>query len=220
MWREAGARQLPNECVTRTRRRRAYRARVLTSSAEMETPPGLSPRRRHGRHAVSPPISRVLSAPCGAVTVIHLGRRLPAGSSNLPGDSAGRAIAPLFGLAPDGVFRAVRVATNAVRSYRTFSPLPENTPLARREPSAVRSLWHFPSPRGARPLAGILPCGARTFLHRYEIDSDCLAGSARIVPPARRNLARPGNLLKAPKSIAFSDFLVVNVLPFRPASPI
>jgi len=31
---------------------------------------------------------------------------------------------PLRGLAPDGVYPAVRVATNAVRSYRTISPLP------------------------------------------------------------------------------------------------
>ena len=31
-------------------------------------------------------------------------------------------------------------------------------------PSAVCSLRHFPSPRGARGLPGILPCGARTFL--------------------------------------------------------
>jgi len=31
-------------------------------------------------------------------------------------------------------------------------------------PSAVCSLWHFPSPRDARALPGTLPCGARTFL--------------------------------------------------------
>jgi hypothetical protein len=31
-------------------------------------------------------------------------------------------------------------------------------------PSAVCSLLHFPSPRGARALPGTLPCGARTFL--------------------------------------------------------
>src|SRR5690606_20443319 len=31
-------------------------------------------------------------------------------------------------------------------------------------PSAVCSLLHFPSPCGARALAGTLPCGARTFL--------------------------------------------------------
>ena len=30
----------------------------------------------------------------------------------------------LFGLAPDGVFRAAAVTSDAVRSYRTFSPLP------------------------------------------------------------------------------------------------
>src|SRR5258708_35418806 len=30
----------------------------------------------------------------------------------------------LFGLAPCGVLPAIRVATDAVRSYRTFSPLP------------------------------------------------------------------------------------------------
>src|SRR5215210_5171691 len=30
----------------------------------------------------------------------------------------------LFGLAPCGVLPAIRVTTNAVRSYRTFSPLP------------------------------------------------------------------------------------------------
>ena len=31
---------------------------------------------------------------------------------------------PLFGLAPDGVFRASRLAPGAVGSYPTFSPLP------------------------------------------------------------------------------------------------
>ena len=66
---------------------------------------------------------------------------------------------PLRGLAPDGVCRAARVATGAVRSYRTISPLP-----APGGASAVYFLWHFPSPRGARPLAGILLFGARTFL--------------------------------------------------------
>jgi hypothetical protein len=38
---------------------------------------------------------------------------------------AGRASPPLlFGLAPRGVFRAPDVATRAVGSYPTFSPLP------------------------------------------------------------------------------------------------
>jgi len=33
---------------------------------------------------------------------------------------------------------------------------------------AVCFLWHFPSPRGARPLAGILSYGARTFLPPFS----------------------------------------------------
>jgi hypothetical protein len=126
---------------------------------------------------------------------------LPAGSSDLPGSSASRAIAPLFGLAPDGVCPAVSVARNAVGSYPTASRPP--TLLAKRapfhhrlirrpsryksetlrpcghevgrRPSAVCSLWHFPSPRGVRPLAGILLFGARTFLCASELCSDCPA---------------------------------------------
>ncbi len=64
-------------------------------------------------------ISRVLSW-----TVIHLGLASPQTSSNLPGSSAGHANGSLFGLAPGGVYPATTVASGAVRSYRTFSPLP------------------------------------------------------------------------------------------------
>jgi hypothetical protein len=38
----------------------------------------------------------------------------------------------LFGLAPDGVFRASALALGAVRSYRTFSPLPASLAKRRR----------------------------------------------------------------------------------------
>jgi hypothetical protein len=38
--------------------------------------------------------------------------------------------------------------------------------LCPERPSAVCSLWHFPSRRRARALPGTLPCGARTFLDR------------------------------------------------------
>ena len=48
----------------------------------------------------------------------------------------------LFGLAPDGVCRAALLALRAVRSYRTFSPLPAPH---RSGAQAVCSLWHFPS---------------------------------------------------------------------------
>src|SRR5256885_109074 len=69
--------------------------------------------------------------------------------------------ATLFGLAPCGVLPATRVTTGAVRSYRTFSPLPLATGAAS---SAVCFLCHFPSGCPDRALPGALPCGVRTFL--------------------------------------------------------
>ena len=71
----------------------------------------------------SRPISRVLSW-----TIIHLRYVLPHTCSDLPGITTGRRIDSLFGLAPSGVCPAKPVASLAVRSYRTISPLP----LARR----------------------------------------------------------------------------------------
>ena len=88
----------------------------------------------------------------------------------------------LFGLAPDGVYPATDVATSAVSSYLAISPLPvcfqylrglspplflggfASLAVGEAGKSAVYFLWHFPSPHGVRPLAGILLCGARTFL--------------------------------------------------------
>ena len=59
------------------------------------------------------------------VAVIHLGQALLPGSSDLPGSITERtAPPPLFGLAPRGVCTARRITPSAVRSYRTFSPLP------------------------------------------------------------------------------------------------
>jgi len=71
------------------------------------------------------------------VTAIHLRRRSPGVLSDLPGrPEPGHRFrdhhrlheegpAPsLFDLAPGGVCRAVCVAADAVRSYRTVSPLP------------------------------------------------------------------------------------------------
>ncbi len=50
------------------------------------------------------------------------------------------------------------VASRAVGSYPTFSPLPAGFLRA------VCFLWPCPSPCGAQALPGSLPCGARTFL--------------------------------------------------------
>jgi len=72
-----------------------------------------------GKGRKSRPISRVLSR-----TVIHLGCKSPCSSSNLPRNRAGHASVPLFDLAPGGVYHATPVTSCAVRSYRTFSPLP------------------------------------------------------------------------------------------------
>ncbi len=95
------------------------------------------------------------------VMAIHLGRPLPDASRDRPGRRRGnppagirpkaRADAPsLFGLAPGGVYRAVPVAGNAVRSCRTLSPLPAD---ATSRP-AVCFLWHFPWGHPRRALPG------------------------------------------------------------------
>src|SRR5580658_10885997 len=84
--------------------------------------------------------------------------------------------ASLFGLAPGGVCRAADVATRAVRSYRTISPLP--APLARHLGGIF--LLHFPWARAPQALPGTFarwspdfpPCA--TSAH-----SDCLADSWR-----------------------------------------
>jgi len=53
------------------------------------------------------------------------------------------------------------LASTAVRSYRTISPLPEKR---LRVIQAVYFLWHCPEDRSRWPLAITLPCAARTFL--------------------------------------------------------
>ena len=68
---------------------------------------------------------------------------------------------PLFGLAPCGVFPATAIAGGAVRSYRTFSPLP------RRAAGRYVFCGTFRQRRlnaAARTLSGTPLCGVRTFL--------------------------------------------------------
>jgi len=88
---------------------------------------------------------------------IHLGSALPPSSSDLPGSlprttgcGDGRPSAPLFGLAPHGVYHASAVTGRAVRSYRTLSPSPTA------DPWAVFFLRHFPSRCRGRALPGVL----------------------------------------------------------------
>ena len=82
----------------------------------------------------------------------------------------------LFGLAPDGVFRASALALGAVGSYPTFSPLPALLAKRRRyllcgtfrrhasRHGLPRVSVSRPSCVGLRRLRGIAPCGVRTFL--------------------------------------------------------
>ena len=105
-------------------------------------------------------VSRVLSR-----TVIPLGIPLPVCSSNLPERSAGSVIAFCLVLLRMGFGLPHIVTKCAVRPYRTFSPLPVLPQSSHRR---FCFLFHFPSCCHARPLAGILPCAARTFLPAAE----------------------------------------------------
>ncbi len=144
----------PTEKTADHHRERSFRDHPRTSLDQTEAAS------RKGREAGeekwgSRPVSRVLSW-----TAIHLGRTSPCASSDLPGSGAGRAIAPLFGLAPGGVYRAAECC------HRRGALLPHLFTLAGAPEGAlaVCFLWHFPSARAAQALPGTLPCGARTFL--------------------------------------------------------
>ena len=81
-------------------------------------------------------ISRFLY-PLARVAVIHLGRPLLTGSSDLPGSSQERATPPpLFGLAPHGVFPAgANYFGRGALLPHLFTLTPEG---------AVYFLWHYP----------------------------------------------------------------------------
>ena len=95
------------------------------------------------------------------MATILLGPELPLGSSDQPGVIV-RATRPLSGLASGGVCLALVVTNEAVRSYRTLSPLPALRP-------AVCFLLHFPASYLDWPLTSTLPCEARTFLPRVAL---------------------------------------------------
>ena len=113
-------------------------------------------------------VSRVLSRFATGMA-IHLGRSSPNASRDRPErrreSSPGTILTPclplLLGLAPGGVFPAVSIAGDAVRSYRTISPLP---PMVSHEVGGVFSValsLGSPPPAVNRHRAFR---GARTFL--------------------------------------------------------
>ena len=115
-------------------------------------------------------VSRILSSSLRMERTICLSSRYPEPVPRWR-DRSGPLRGSLFGLAPDGVFRAASLALRAVRSYRTFSPLPALKQNAgglifcgtvRRDDLRRRR------PRVSQPhrleLRGIAPFGVRTFL--------------------------------------------------------
>ncbi len=123
----------------------------------------------------------------------------------------------LFGLAPCGVCHARCITAAAVRSYRTFSPLPRRRsepnssdstrnrirkPRSRSDDGAVCFLWHFPS-TGLEPgLPDVIRHTALRSsdfppsLRRATVRSGCQHPSLyAMVPGNRRFLARPSILL-------------------------
>jgi hypothetical protein len=126
--------------------------------------PAKIPTLSRGRHR-SPaegPVSRILSCaviPLGAALPRTLISDLPGGFGRIIGAAlrhradagrelcSGLAAPSLFGLAPCGVYHASAITAGAVRSYRTFSPLPPTQEQSQGllRAVAVCFLWHWPS---------------------------------------------------------------------------
>ncbi len=163
-----------------------------------------------GHSACRRPVSRILSW-----TIIPLGGTLPRRSSNLPASSGClRELAPLqalsawahradtllpagecghdpclFGLAPCGVYHALPLTRQPVRSYRTFSPLPPAACIAclRWRSDGWRYLLCCTGrlcalTHRSRTLSGTLPCGVRTFLPLPAADRGRQRSSSRLQP--------------------------------------
>ena len=128
-------------------------------------------------------VSRILSASTCVEGEDHLSGQPVPGTRLSPWSGPLRG--PLFGLAPDGVFRASTLARGAVGSYPTFSPLPGV--LA--DSGRFEFLWHCPSGRlAASPPVCIPIASDRVTRHRARWCSDfpppACAGSG---PPPFQN---------------------------------
>ena len=137
--RERGLRRAVGACCATTAAAHERRSRAATSGSTTHLHESLrekcsaaAGRKPNSVSAFASPLRRELRR----TTTIPLGPALLAGSSDLPG-GFGRAVlftdardvrrcvgASLFGLAPCGVLPAICLTADAVRSYRTFSPLP------------------------------------------------------------------------------------------------
>ena len=135
--------------------------------SRMQTPivSAKCPDRSNARRSVSRVLSHLATG-----MAIHLGRSLPNASRDRPErrreSPPGTVLRPclplLLGLAPGGVFPAIAITGDAVRSYRTISPLPRLRGGGWRCVSVALSLGS-PPPAVNRHRAFR---GARTFLSR------------------------------------------------------
>src|SRR5262249_59121036 len=93
-------------------------------------------RNRVATWAPSGPVSRILCLVRGgdhsSGPEVALGLEQPTRGCPARGGAGRAPCIPLFGLAPHGVYPAPGVAAGAVRSYRTFSPLPSGAGGVRR----------------------------------------------------------------------------------------
>ena len=114
-----------------------------------------------------------LTSPCGVIA-----------SSEQP------AMPSLFGFAPGGVCRAASVAGNAVRSYRTFSPLPRRSPKGEGGRFVLCGTFPGVTPAGRYPAPYV--DGARTFLSR---SLSTIAGAA-VRPTDALRMGAPARCVK------------------------
>ncbi len=133
----------------------------------------------------SRPVSRVLSRrktgggehSSRTRVAARLQRAVPGGSTGPVYTSRRREDASLFALAPGGVCRAVPVTGNAVRSYRTVSPLPR-APLGAVRRSVLCGTVLRVTPTGRWPA----PCPAVPGLSSADSSSDAFARAAPAIP--------------------------------------
>ena len=107
---------------------------------------------------LSRPVSRILSW-----VTISLGRRLPGGSSGVPGPSAGSVCGACFTLHRTG-FGEPPCHHDAGGLLPHLFTLTSGVSGDIRSPEAVSFLCHFPSAFAAWDFPSVLPFGVRTFL--------------------------------------------------------
>ena len=116
---------------------------VMKEKSQMACKPGSVPAEAGDGHSSGTPVTGRLARPTRATA------RKPACLTE-PG------LPPLFGLAPGGVYPAAAVTGRAVRSYRTFSPLPDSREAVRRYPFCC-TFRRLTPPRGYLALCPMEP---------------------------------------------------------------